>query len=201
MDKKMDLCEEAISIINELFGEFNKEEVRLKLLHDNNSSKIEELEENVMQLTRNEDIDYRFFSPRNIVSTNKEKADGLREKIADLERSNKSVFKQMMYYKEKVEKLEKLKVLLGKLWNKEENLLVESKSEEKEEIDENVTEVEIEKEGPKSIIEISLPSELRKVNHKLELCSKFIDNDPIRTKVELKSIIRNLEDMIAAIQK
>lgn len=233
MDEKISLREEAKKIVDELFREFNKEEVRLKLLHDNNSSKIGELEENILQLTRNEDVDYRFFSPRNIVSTNKEKTDGLREERTDLERSNKSVFKQMTYYKEKVAKLEQLRLLLEKVWNEEEGLPAGSETEIKEDVKkskgdlvDNVSDIKenavgdvadnksymkenengntikngIGEGSKKSIIEVSLPVELKRINHKLELCSKFIDNDPIRTKMELKSITRNLDDIIISIQ-
>ncbi len=228
MDEKISLREEAEKIVDELFREFNKEEIRLKLLHDNNSSKIEELEENILQLTRNEDIDYRFFSPRNIVSTNKEKIDGLREEKADLEKSSKSVFKQMTYYKEKADKLEQLKLLLEKVWDEEElqtecetgteedakkmNVgvaaikenadgdVIKDKDVIKDNENGNIVKNSINERSKKSIIEVSLPSDLKTINHKLELCSKFIDNDPVRTKVELKSIIRNLDDMIVSIQ-
>lgn len=198
MDEKVNLQEEAEKMIRELFEEFSKEEIRLKLMHDNNSSKIGELEENILQLARNEDIDYRFFSPRNIVSNNKEKTDQLRDEKESLEKSNKSVFKQMTYYKEKADKLNQIKNILDRTNEDSINNNVNPINKEEKKVT-RIKKIEKASEN-KSIIEVSLPVELERINHKLELCSKFIENDLVRTKIEIKDIMKNLDDIIISIQ-
>lgn len=201
MDETVKL-QEAEKMIRELFEEFSKEGIRLKLLQDNNSSKIGELEENILQLTKNEDVDYRFFSPRNVVSNNKGKIDDLRDEKEDLQKSNKSIFKQMTYYKEKADKLEQIKNLLERTVDDRinKNVKLDSIDQEEKEVNTFKTIEDVKVSEKKSVIEASLPSELERINHKLDLCGKFIENDPVRAKIEIKSIMRNLDDIIISIQ-
>lgn len=224
--------EEALKIIRDLYDEFEKEENSLKVQHDNNSSKIEELEENILSLMKNEDIDYKVFSPRSIVSTNKEKIENLRKEKEDAEKSNKSVLKQMRYYSEKTEKLE---YLLGLFKSEKDTDIdetelrsvdtntnintvnekstekysdskdtIDSKEDDvKENVKENIKDIVEQKElssVKSTVLTSSLQEELERVNHKLELCSKFVDTDSIRTKIEIKDAMRNLSDIILSIK-
>ncbi|MFT3983137.1 MAG: hypothetical protein QM697_04485 [Lachnospiraceae bacterium] len=182
MDEKNGAYQEGQKIIDELFEEFNREEIRLKLLHDNNSSKIGELEETILQLTKSEDIDYGIFSPRNIVSTNKEKMNDLQKDKEKLIKFNDSIYEQMNYYKEKVKKLEQLCSLF-----------------KTESLEENIKPLYQDSEN--SLINVFVFDELKKVNHKLELCSKIIDNDPVRTKMELRYIMKKIDDIIELYNK
>ncbi len=177
MDEKNNANRKSQKIVDELFIEFSKEEIRLKLLHDNNSSKIGELEENILQLAKNEDIDYGIFSPRNIVSTNKEKINDLQTEKEKLIKFNETVYEQMIYYNEKVKKLEQLGSLM--------------KTELPEEIIKPLYQ-----DDENSFINVFTFDDFQKINHRLELCSKFIDSDPVRTKLELKSIMKKIDDMI-----
>jgi len=194
MEEKKVVYDEAEKIIDELYNEFSKEEINLKLQADNNSSKIEELEENILQFMKNDDIDYKVFSPRTVVNVNAGKIDGLRTEKNELEKINKNVLKQLKYYSEKTKKLEQLKKLL----KKEDSLEIES--EEETIISEPKPMVKIKKPSGQSIFEISLPNDLKKISHKLELCIKFIDNDTVRAKIELKNMIKNLEDLITSVK-
>lgn len=200
--------EKALKIIRDLYDEFEKEENNLKVQYDNNSSKIEEMEENILSFMKNEDIDYKVFSPRSIVSTNKDKIEHLREEKEDVEKNNKSVLKQMKYYSEKTKKLEHLLSLF-----QNDNDVDETEQISANKVDEKIVEKVSEVDDSKIIVEqkeffpvkntvltSSLQDELERVNHKLELCSRFIDNDSIRTKIEIKEAMRNLSDIITSIK-
>lgn len=200
--------EKALKIIRDLYDEFEKEENNLKVQYDNNSSKIEEMEENILSFMKNEDIDYKVFSPRSIVSTNKDKIEHLREEKEDVEKNNKSVLKQMKYYSEKTKKLEHLLSLF-----QNDNDVDETEQISANKVDEKIVEKVSEVDDSKIIVEQKeffpvkntvltsfLQDELERVNHKLELCSRFIDNDSIRTKIEIKEAMRNLSDIITSIK-
>lgn len=214
MNEKYEYNQDAVTIIQKLFEEFDKEENALKVQFDNNSSKIDELEENILNFMKNDDIDYKVFSPRSIVSTNKEKADQLKKEKEELEKKNKEIFKQMEYYTDKTEKLSQLIKLVGKdeSVDSEEDVQqgssvnvvkTESNTETNIETDslENENEVQIEKGlDVDSIVTVSLLEHLKRINHKLELCSKFIDHDAVRAKIEINSIVKNLDDVIISLK-
>lgn len=106
---------EVKSIIEELYNEFLNEEVRLNDICDSNSVRIDEIEHKILTLHKNEDVDFRVFSPRNVSPANSEKILELEKEKENLEREAKDSSKQQKYFSERTHKLETALSLLSQL--------------------------------------------------------------------------------------
>lgn len=103
---------EACDILLELEKEFSGEESRLAEISNERRIKIEEIEHQIFTLKRNEDVDFRVFSPRNTSTVTSEKIKGLEEEKKNYEREKKDADKQLDYYSGKTEKICKVISLL-----------------------------------------------------------------------------------------
>lgn len=92
-------------IVNDLLSEFEKEGGKLQAEYDDNAVRIIEIEENIQNFKENEDIDFKVFSPRKIDNQNEEKINSLKGEMQNIELANKSLFRQLRYYSDKIEKL------------------------------------------------------------------------------------------------
>lgn len=118
---------EACDILLELEKEFAGEESKLADVSNERYIKIEEIEHQILTLRRNEDVDFRVFSPRNTSTVNSEKIRSLEEEKKNLEREKKDADRQLGYYSGKTEKINKvIRLLRGELGDDthEENLTV-----------------------------------------------------------------------------
>lgn len=108
----LDNIKEARLIISDLYKEFLEEEKRLNDICNNHSIRIDELEQKISNYRRNDDVDFKVFSPRNVSSINNEKIEELENEKNNLEKESSDASKQLKYYSEKVVKLEKLLFLI-----------------------------------------------------------------------------------------
>lgn len=104
---------EAYTISKELYDEFNKIELEYKIKYDNNLSLLEEIDGNIAIFKNNEDVDFKVFSPRNLVSSNHEKIKNLYAEKEKLEIENNELLKQIKYYSERTNKLSRLLDILN----------------------------------------------------------------------------------------
>lgn len=95
-------------IVNELLSEFEKEGGKLQAEYDDNAARIIEIEENIHNFKENEDIDFKVFSPRKLDNQNEEKINSLKNEMQNIELANKSLFRQLRYYSDKIEKLDEV---------------------------------------------------------------------------------------------
>lgn len=120
---------EACDILLELEKEFASEESKLADLSNERYIKIEEIDHQILTLRRNEDVDFRVFSPRNTSTVNSEKIKNLEDDKKNLEREKKDADRQLSYYSGKTEKINKvIRLLRGELGDdsREENLTVKN---------------------------------------------------------------------------
>ena len=89
---------EACDILVKLEQEFADEEAKLSEISNENAIKIDELDQQITTFRRNEDVDFRVFSPRNISTSNSEKIKVLENEKKMLEREKRDVDKQLHYY-------------------------------------------------------------------------------------------------------
>lgn len=186
MDEGKSKLDFADQIIKELYEEFHKEQISLKHQYDNNSAKIDELEESILCYIKNEDIDFKVFSPRSIVSTNSTKIDNLRNEKDNLENENKTLFKQLSYYSDRAIKLEKVM----DVFNSEEKEVKHNSCTLHVDNSINIINDEIDNQS-------EIKSNLDKINHRINQCYHFCDTDINRTKVELKAISSLLNEFIS----
>ena len=216
---------EVRKILVDLCEEFGKEEKRLQNLYDSHSVKIDELDHKISNLRKNEDVDFRVFSPRNSSATNSEKISGMENTKEDLEKENKAIKKQLKYYSDKVNKLEKAISLLdamsyadeegskAEINFEEKNVFddlfkINEKTHDEETIQEEVVETEeIAEEKSKKVntdtdskvestSDYITKGSIARIVHKAEFTERIISNDTIRAKLELKEIIKSLKELI-----
>lgn len=217
---------EACDILVKLEQEFSTEESKLSEISNDHAIRIDELDQQISTFRRNEDVDFRVFSPRNVSTGTSDKIAALEDEKKQLEREKRDADKQLKYYSGKTEMIGKVLALLrGDL--KEESsddsstvimsrnpfsFLEEELSDSEEELsvhddeDDSISElfgdVDNGEDSSDSIVANNVSGvpvdEVERVCHKVEFCGKIITNDGIRAKLEIKNIVDELKELIRA---
>ena len=107
---------EACDILIKLEQEFSTEEAKLSEISKEHAIKIDELDQQITTFRRNEDVDFRVFSPRNISTGTSDKIKALETEKKQLDREKRDADKQLKYYSGKTEMISKvLNILRGDL--------------------------------------------------------------------------------------
>ena len=107
---------EACDILLKLEQEFSVEESRLSEISNEHAMRIDELDQQITVSRRNEDVDFRVFSPRNVSGGTSDKIKVLEDEKKSLEREKKDADKQLRYYSGKTEMIGRvLAILRGNL--------------------------------------------------------------------------------------
>ena len=173
-----------------------EENLEEKIQIDKSIANLEiQLKENIefiKFLDESTDVCYESFSPRNVNDKNKTQIQELKEKQKDiLHKMNEEKNKQA----EIIQKMDELSSVIK---------VAKSTSEKKEktEIDSDIYRLtlletqENERQRISRELHDSTVQNLTSMIHKIELCSKLIDMDPIRCKLELTMMSRTLRDII-----
>lgn len=218
---------EACDILIKLEQEFSSEESKLSEVSNDHAIRIDELDQQISTFRRNEDVDFRVFSPRNVSTGISDKIVALEDEKKQLEREKRDADKQLKYYSGKTEMIGKvLSLLRGDLKEDsfEDNPTVKNSTNPFSFLDDEVTEGEEELDLYDDVADrsselfesndkekestdgISVSSnfngvpveEVERVCHKAEFCGKIISNDGIRAKLEIKNIVDDLKELIRA---
>ncbi|MBQ6129116.1 MAG: hypothetical protein IJI51_05605 [Lachnospiraceae bacterium] len=103
---------DACDILLKLEQEFASEEAKLSDVSNEHAMKIDELDQQITTFRRNEDVDFRVFSPRNLSTVTSDKIKSLEEDKKQLEREKKEADKQLRYYSGKTEMISRVLELL-----------------------------------------------------------------------------------------
>ena len=103
---------EACDILVKLEQEFAVEESRLSEISNEHAMRIDELDQQITVFRRNEDVDFRVFSPRNVSTGTSDKIKVLEGEKKQLEREKIDADKQLRYYSGKTEMIGKVLSLL-----------------------------------------------------------------------------------------
>lgn len=174
---------EAMHIINDLYDEFSKEEMKLKVKYDNNCSQLEELDQQIRHLSKTEDVEMRVFSPRRHISSETDKVTTMKTEREKLDKTNCEVERDLRYYSKRAEKLRYLSDVI------ERNDAQFFPSEPDVAQDKSVTEVT----APSTGVTVA---DLEKIQSRLDSCYHFIDGDIQRAKIEIKNLMILLTDLI-----
>jgi len=96
---------EVFDILSGLLNELVTEEEKLKEIIKEHSFKIDEINQQIDICKKNEDIDFRVFSPRNVSFDNSEKITSLESQCSDFTKEKNDAEKRLLYYSGKVDKL------------------------------------------------------------------------------------------------
>ncbi len=103
---------DACDILIKLEQEFASEEAKLSDISNDHAMKIDELDQQITTFRRNEDVDFRVFSPRNVSTVTSDKIKTLEGEKKQLEREKKEADKQLHYYSGKTEMISRVLELL-----------------------------------------------------------------------------------------
>ena len=103
---------EACDILLKLEQEFSVEESRLSEISNEHAMRIDELDQQITVFRRNEDVDFRGFSPRNTTTLTSDKIRVLEDEKKSSEREKKDAEKQLRYYSGKTEMIGRVLAIL-----------------------------------------------------------------------------------------
>ena len=178
--------------LEKLQEEYLEEKIQIDKSIANLEIQLKENIEFIKFLDESTDVCYESFSPRNVNDKNKTQIQELKEKQKDiLHKMNEEKNKQA----EIIQKMDELSSVIK---------VAKSTSEKKEktEIDSDIYRLtlletqENERQRISRELHDSTVQNLTSMIHKIELCSKLIDMDPIRCKLELTMMSRTLRDII-----
>ena len=107
---------DACDILIKLEQEFSTEEAKLSEISNEHAVRIDELDQQITTFRRNEDVDYRVFSPRNVSTGISDKIKALESEKKLLEKEKRDADKQLKYYSGKTEMIGRvLSILRGDL--------------------------------------------------------------------------------------
>ena len=138
----------------------------------------------IKMLEETNDSCYELFTPRNVNSKNKAKINELMEEQKSINESIENLKNSIKEYSSKIEQLDQIV--------KEENREIEIVQE----YTEIMTQQNIVSEDEKESSEDNLLDSMKNILNRLELCSRLIDIDPVRCRLELSSVMKILTDLI-----
>lgn len=178
---------------NDLMNERDNIEKNLTTLQ----LKQKENEKIYRMMQEEEDLNYDLFAPRADQSKN-------RKRLEDLEREKRTILSYINDEKEKREKynrkikeMENLIKNITDMITENETLQRENNSEKDELYRFHMLEIqETERQRISRELHDDTVQNLTSLVHKTELCSKLVDMDPVRCKLELASMTKFLRDII-----
>lgn len=138
----------------------------------------------IKMLEETNDSCYELFTPRNVNSKNKAKINELMEEQKSINESIENLKNSIKEYSSKIEQLDQIV--------EEENREIEIVQE----YTEAMTQQNIVSEDEKESSEDKLLDSMKNILNRVELCSRLIDIDPVRCRLELSSVMKILTDLI-----
>lgn len=138
----------------------------------------------IKMLEETNDSCYELFTPRNVNSKNKAKINELMEEQKSINGSIENLKNSIKEYSSKIEQLDQIV--------EEENREIEIVQE----YTEAMTQQNIVSDDEKESSEDNLLDGIKNVLNRVELCSRLIDIDPVRCRLELSSVMKILTDLI-----
>jgi len=186
---------EEKNILKDLQDQLFEERDELQKLLNVNLSKINEIEEYLKSIYESEDSDFKIFSPRSAENIHKENIDKSLSKKQSLEMENRTYYKRLNQLDRYLDGLGKIS--LGNSSNGENVKQVTISSSDADNVNLKVLDIQ-EKERQRIARDLhdSSLQNLAHLVHKIELSSMFIDQDPLRAKLELATVSKNLRTVI-----
>lgn len=137
-------------------------------------------------LEESNDSNYELFTPREVNVKNKKKLQEIQDEQKELEEKLKNTLGE---YNEFLKKLEEITVVIDSA--------VSEKNNQNKEGDKNISgSIDDKAKDEQTHLYDSVLQSLNHILHKIELCSKILDIDTVRSKIELKTTSKQLQSII-----
>lgn len=187
---------EEKNILKDLYDQLSEERDEVQKLLNINLSKINEIEEYLKSIYNDEDSDFKIFSPRSLENLHKENIDKSVSEKQTLEIENRTYYRRLNQLERYLEGLEKLDS--NSTDDKKVNYITIDGFDNSN-IDNNLKVLDVQEKERQRIARDLHDSSLQNLTHlvhKIELSSMFIDQDPLRAKLELATVSKNLKTVI-----
>lgn len=177
---------DKLTILTKLLEENLQDKEKTESALQENLNRISEIDSFLDSIYNNEKSDFQVFSPRSAESIHKEKIEKVKTERDGLEYSNNSYYQKLRKIEKEIESL---------------SLVIEEIKDTDQKMHLAVLDIQ-EKERVRIARELhdSSLQNLTHLIHTLELSSLFIDQDPIRAKLELSACSQNLKQIIDEIR-
>lgn len=173
---------ESYMMLQEMLNELKQQKEEVQQRIESNLFKIEESKVYLKSFLEKEDSDFKVFSPRNVETIHKDEINKVNFELSSYEKEN-----------------EQLSCVLNKLLLR----IVRFEKILKEEKEQSEKLIQIQEDEryriSRDLHDTSLQN-LTHLVHKIELSSMFIDQDPLRAKLELSVVNKNLKSIIEEIR-
>ena len=176
--------EKGSDLLNKLLVNTKEEKHKYVDAVEKNLSAIKEQEEYLRFLHDSEENDFKYFSPHNVDSVYKNRIEETKQIITKTENDNQNLYRNINKLDREIAEFEKI---IGE----------NSNSEQTEIANDKIVKVqEQERQRIARDLHDSSVQNLTHLVHKVELCSKYIDQDPIRAKLELVTVSKGIREVI-----
>lgn len=192
-----ELNNDNYKILKDIYDELLNERREIEIQINNNLNEMKKSRLYLESLFDKENTDYEVFSPRNIQNVYKNEIEKQKINKKNIEENNQLLYIKINTYDIKLNKLLLVLDSIGNKHNefKENEVIIKSLDSNKI----NYTILDIQEKERQRIardLHDSTVQNLTHLIHKIELSSKFIDQDIIRAKMELISINKNVKTII-----
>ncbi len=184
------------NILEDLYDQLSEERDEVQKLLNINLSKIDEIEKYLKSVYNDEDSDFKIFSPRSMENLQKENIDNSLSKKQTLEIENRTYYKRINQLDRYLEGLKKLDT--DNVEDIDVRYITISGSDNRD-VENNLQILDVQEKERQRIARDLHDSSLQNLAHlvhKIELSSMFIDQDPLRAKLELATVSKNLKTVI-----
>lgn len=184
------------TILVDLKEQFLSEREDIQKLLNQNLIKIQEIENYLDSIYNNEDSNFRIFSPRSAENLYKENIDNKLSEKHSMEIRNRDYYKRINQLDKYLYAMDKLDLKNTEEKNTCSIILSET---DKYDVEKNLKILDIQEKERQRIARDLHDSSLQNLAHlvhKIELSSMFIDQDPLRAKLELATVNKNLKAII-----
>lgn len=169
-----------IEFINKLYSESLEEKIQLESKYQQIKIKLDKNDKYIQKLKESEEETTDVFSPR-------KQNRNIRNNIVALENEQQTLLTELEKYKEKL-------LWLNKRLEEFEEAIKDTK---KLEIQKNrISPPDQKKQNQIDQSKMDLSNIIKPIIHKIELCTKFIEVDTVRCKIELNSLIHRLNEIL-----
>ena len=187
-------CGEMVEeYIQKIYEELLKEEQNSAKRISDLQIHLKETQAMIHLLEETNDPNYESFTPRKVNSRNKQKIDELHAEMKELE---EAIQQETDYHTQQMEKVEEAAKVLRQA-KADVACRCDRNTLEEERYHTSLLETqENERQRISRELHDSTVQNLTAMVHMAELCSKLVDMDPIRCKLELNKMIKNLREII-----
>lgn len=198
----------SFDILSNVMFELKDEMKKIQQNISINDDQIEEIQRYIKDVLNRDNNDMKAFYPRNNEVIYQDRLKELNSKIVEFQKENKILYQKLIKLHKKVENISyimddkkhnQIKINLEKkiIDNIHDNKLNSTDDKLIQYIRKNALDVQ-EKERHRIARDLhdSTVQSLAHLIHKTELCSKYIDNDPIRAKLELAALNTNIKTVV-----